>query len=63
MGVQWVPVPDGVYDRGESRTNAREAERIAWTTYCRSGSARSPTSKPSTCSLHSPPMPGRGADD
>lgn len=29
MGVRWVPVPDGVYDRGRSRTNAREAERIA----------------------------------
>ncbi|MBK9964851.1 MAG: hypothetical protein IPP07_08075 [Holophagales bacterium] len=29
MGVRWVPVPDGVYDRGKSRTNAREARRIA----------------------------------
>ena len=28
MGVRWVPVPDGVYDRGKSRTNAREAGRI-----------------------------------
>lgn len=29
MGVRWVPVPNGVYDRGKSRTNAREAQRIA----------------------------------
>ena len=29
MGVRWVPVPEGVYDRGKSRTNAREAETIA----------------------------------
>jgi hypothetical protein len=29
MGVRWVPVPNGVYDRGKSRTNAREARRIA----------------------------------
>jgi hypothetical protein len=29
MGVRWVPVPDGVYDRGKTRTNAREAEKIA----------------------------------
>lgn len=28
MGVRWVPVHDGVYDGGKSRTNAREADAI-----------------------------------
>ncbi len=27
-GVSWVPVPEGVYDRGKSATNRAEAERI-----------------------------------
>lgn len=28
LGVRWEHVPDGIYDRGKSRTNAREAMRI-----------------------------------
>jgi hypothetical protein len=27
-GVHWLPVPDGFYDRGGSRTNRAEAERV-----------------------------------
>jgi hypothetical protein len=29
LGVKWHPVPDGVYDKGRTRTNRREAERLA----------------------------------
>ncbi|MHC5040220.1 MAG: DUF4011 domain-containing protein, partial [Planctomycetota bacterium] len=29
LGVSWHPVPDGVYDKGRSRTNRKEADAIA----------------------------------
>jgi very-short-patch-repair endonuclease len=28
MGVSWCPVPDGIYDKGKSRTNRKEADAV-----------------------------------
>lgn len=28
LGVDWIPIPDGFYDRGKSRTNAAEARAV-----------------------------------